>query len=305
MAGDWIPIRTTLPTAREVLLMASKCGCECDVVLGRLVRFWVWADAESTDGRLPGVTVDMLVRVLRIPASFFSAMASVGWLTIHEGDQGISIPGWTTWFSRSAKARLGEAIRKRLARERERGPPKMSGQVSGQVSGQTSGLQDRIGPDRNGSDSTGTLTGAAGAAGADSACACARVREAWPKLAALWPGARPPPRDAKLALRLLVAAYAYEQQWARTVLNETAEAKPAKPGAYLQALVKKFAQPHEYVWLRSVELPPEISELSKPPPKPVEPTVPATGPPEDPPPEKRLDSAAMQELIRGLKGVQR
>jgi len=50
-----------------------------------------------------------------------------------------------------------------------------------------------------------------------------------------------------------------------------------------------------------VELPPEIAELATPPPKPTEATVPATWPPEDPPPEQRLGS--VRDIIDRLKGV--
>jgi hypothetical protein len=121
MAGDWIPIRATLPTAREVLILAEQCRCEVDVILGRLVRLWIWLDAETSDGRLFGVTVEMASKSLHLPKSFFEALVSVGWLEVHEW--GLSIPGWDRWFSQSAKARLGESLRKRMMR--------MSGQMSG------------------------------------------------------------------------------------------------------------------------------------------------------------------------------
>jgi len=133
----------------------------------------------------------------------------------------------------------------------------------------------------------------------------ARVREAWQQVAALWPGGRPPRRDIKLVLQLLVAALLHDRTWALVTLRVTSERRPENPGAYLQKVSRELASREEYLWLRSLPVPPQIAELAKPPPKPVEPTVPATGPPEDPPPVKRLDSAAMQELIRGLKGVQR
>ena len=114
MSADFILLRTTLPQCREVVILAELCRCESDLILGRLARFWIWADAETTDGVLPGVTVDMLVRALHIPEAFFTALVSVGWLEVHEW--GLQIPNWDRWFSDSAKARYGEVIRKRLQR---------------------------------------------------------------------------------------------------------------------------------------------------------------------------------------------
>jgi len=117
MAGDFILLRTSLPTCREVVILADLCRCESDLILGRLARFWIWADAETSDGDLRGVSVDMLAKTLHMPKSFFTALVSVGWLEVHEW--GLRIPNWDRWFSDSSKARYGEIIRKRLQRSRD------------------------------------------------------------------------------------------------------------------------------------------------------------------------------------------
>ena len=118
MAADFIILRTTLPTSREVLILADMCGCEADLILGRLARFWIWADAETKDGDLPGLTIEMLSKALGIPVNFFNALQTVAWLEVH--DWGLRIPNWERWFSESAKARCGEVIRKRMQRSAEK-----------------------------------------------------------------------------------------------------------------------------------------------------------------------------------------
>lgn len=114
MAGDWIPIDTTLPSKPEVVRIAKAWGKSCDEIVGMLVRFWVWAQAHTADGRLPGMTTEMLVEVVHVPHRLFDELQKVGWLSETEG--GLSIPNFERWLSRGAKRRLLDRDRKRAIR---------------------------------------------------------------------------------------------------------------------------------------------------------------------------------------------
>lgn len=110
----WIPLPTTLANAAELAAIAEGSQCDRDAALGRLVRFWSWADAATTDGDLPGMTVKRLAELLGTAERFFHALVAIGWLEVHQW--GLRIPAWSERFSAVAKARAGEAQRKRLQR---------------------------------------------------------------------------------------------------------------------------------------------------------------------------------------------
>ena len=136
----------------------------------------------------------------------------------------------------------------------------------------------------------------------------ARVREAWQQVAALWPGGRPHRRDIKLVLQLLVAALLHDRTWALVALRVTSERRPQNPGAYLQKVSRELASREEYLWLRSLPIPPQIAELAKPPPKPATPDVASPRPPDEPPPPEECQAMSsfareQMELLRRMKGA--
>jgi len=116
MAGDWIKVREDLRQDTAVLALAARLSLDEDTIVGKLHRFWSWASANTTDGKLPDVdckTIDHIVDV----AGFADALMNVKWLKRGK-KRGLVIPKFGAHMSHSAKARAGEALRK--ARQRMR-----------------------------------------------------------------------------------------------------------------------------------------------------------------------------------------
>ncbi len=79
MAGDWIKIETTTPDKPEVWGIAEITKLTPDEVLGKLIRLWIYADQQTSDGNAPGVTLALLDCVASCEG-FAAAVVSVGWL---------------------------------------------------------------------------------------------------------------------------------------------------------------------------------------------------------------------------------
>ncbi len=139
MAGDWIPIDTTLWTKPEVMHIRALTGATLPEVIGALVMFWAWADAHSEDGFLPVTDVTTLCDIChRLDGQFCDAMQTVGWLTVDE--RGIRIPNFDNWMGRSAKKRLKDARRQQKSRSNRNSPTQTDGQMpQGVVTDVTSG----------------------------------------------------------------------------------------------------------------------------------------------------------------------
>jgi len=116
MAGDWIKMRTDLPTDPAVIRMACALGCDAFSVVGRLHSLWVWADKHTTDGNAPGVTVAW-VDALSQCAGFGAAMLAVGWLA--QSESGIVFPHFDRHNGQTAKTRGLTA--KRVASHKRKG----------------------------------------------------------------------------------------------------------------------------------------------------------------------------------------
>jgi hypothetical protein len=105
MAGNWIKVRHDLYDAPEVRKIARAAGLDRDQVVGKLYRFWSWADRHGHNGAVDAEIEDIDEQVGLV--GFGAALVSVGWL-VSEGD-GIVIPHWERHFSDSAKVRaLGQ-----------------------------------------------------------------------------------------------------------------------------------------------------------------------------------------------------
>jgi len=120
---EWIKMRSGLPDDADVIRIAARLSIDEFSVCGRLLAVWAWADANTTDGFVPGGTVK------RIDAKagtegFADAMVAVGWLTVRS--DGVQFPNWEVHNSKSAKKRSQDAKRKQV--ERNRG--KRTGQMS-------------------------------------------------------------------------------------------------------------------------------------------------------------------------------
>ena len=124
MAGDWIPMRHGLERERETLIVASKLSIRPDFATGLMRRFWCWASDTTTDGFISGMSFEIIDQAVVDYAGFCEAMSAAGWLV--QRSNGVRIPNFDHWLSANAKARLGEAKRKRIQRN-ALAPPEMSG----------------------------------------------------------------------------------------------------------------------------------------------------------------------------------
>jgi len=102
MAGDWIKIEVTMPDKPEVAMIAESLKIDHDSVVGKLLRFWIWADLQSVDGDALGVTLSFLDRLTNCPG-FSDALVSVGWLISRNGR--LSVPNFDRHNGQTAKSR--------------------------------------------------------------------------------------------------------------------------------------------------------------------------------------------------------
>lgn len=119
MAGDWIPIRIDLADEPEVIAIGDDLGVDYDLVVGKLVKLWGWANRITTDGNAGRVTQKWVDGRVGVPG-FAKAMSEVGWLTITS--TGVEFPRFDVWNSQGAKQRVLGA--KRAAKCRQNQPQK-------------------------------------------------------------------------------------------------------------------------------------------------------------------------------------
>lgn len=109
MAGDWIPFEKATLDKREIALVADSLHqADLDKVLGMVLRFWCWADSQTVDGNLPGMTCLMLDTTLKTPG-LAAALIKARWL--RERSHGLFIPNFERHMGSSAKRRLMGALR--------------------------------------------------------------------------------------------------------------------------------------------------------------------------------------------------
>ncbi|MFK5948820.1 MAG: hypothetical protein QM500_08650 [Methylococcales bacterium] len=104
MAGDWIKIEKATPDKPEILRIARLSDISKDEAFGKVMRFWMWLDANSVDGVVDGVVgrdVDMLVDC----DGFAASLVSVSWLEIDEENEKVIIPNFDRHNGQTAKQR--------------------------------------------------------------------------------------------------------------------------------------------------------------------------------------------------------
>ncbi len=112
---SWIKVEHALPEKTEVFRMAEQLGKDPDTVVGKLVRFWCWADRNTVDGNLVGLTEAYIDRIVHQPG-FAAALRKVGWLLVRSG--ALVIPRFDRHNGQTAKARALAARRQAAYRER-------------------------------------------------------------------------------------------------------------------------------------------------------------------------------------------
>ncbi|MCU0811957.1 MAG: hypothetical protein MUE59_13160 [Thiobacillaceae bacterium] len=115
MAGDWIKLRIDLHEDPAVIAIAADLDISELEVVGCLYRIWAWADQQTTDGQLTGVTAAWIDRLIH-REKFAAAMQKVGWLMIKK--TGIQLPHFDRHNGKSAKERALATERKRQERSR-------------------------------------------------------------------------------------------------------------------------------------------------------------------------------------------
>jgi len=114
MAGDWIKMRVDLDKDPAVISISADLNVtECTVV-GMLHRLWAWADAQSRNGHVAGVTKKWIDRYV-CHDGVADALEKVGWLREENG--GITFPNFDRHNGQSAKKRALETRRQREHRE--------------------------------------------------------------------------------------------------------------------------------------------------------------------------------------------
>lgn len=121
MAGDWIKIEHTTPEKPEVFAMAEILGIDPDHVMGVLVRLWVWADQQLTNGNAVGVTKTAIDRKANV-TGFTDALVSVGWCSMN--DASVVFNNFDYHNGKSAKERA--VTNRRVARHRAKVTEKSS-----------------------------------------------------------------------------------------------------------------------------------------------------------------------------------
>lgn len=113
---EWLKIREDLPEDPVVIYVAERCRVRPDEVVGMLVRFWRWARHQTADGRLPGVSVAFVDRMIG-RKGFARGLADAPdgpWLVIESS--GLRLPRWDEHNSKAAKERALARDRKNLSR---------------------------------------------------------------------------------------------------------------------------------------------------------------------------------------------
>jgi len=107
----WIKVQTNLHEQREVKIVARELNIPPTHAMGLIVRFWAWADSNTTDGCILGIRrsdVDDVVSHV----GFTAAMVVAGWIESQpDVDDGIIIPNYSRHNGQSAKDRALSAVR--------------------------------------------------------------------------------------------------------------------------------------------------------------------------------------------------
>ena len=115
MAGFWIPWELGLSKKREVVIIARVLGVSRREAAAMCMEVWEWAQDQTLDGLIVGVSPIDLSEAVGIPG-IGEAMEIAGW--IRNGDGNVQFPNWERFNSKSGKERLWAAERKRRERAR-------------------------------------------------------------------------------------------------------------------------------------------------------------------------------------------
>jgi hypothetical protein len=141
MAGDWIKIERDLPHKPEVMRMAEMLGIDELQVVGHLVLFWSWCDANMSLDCPDVIGTKRGLDRASCRDGMVDALLSVGWLELISdfGHERYRIPNFERHLSKSAKTRATEQRKKQQQRSR----PLSAGDKCPDANGTTSGPEKR------------------------------------------------------------------------------------------------------------------------------------------------------------------
>lgn len=113
MAGDWLKWEKGLARKPEVLRIARALKSSPQHAAGACMQVWEWADDNTIDGIVEGISADDLDTITGMPG-IGQAMADVGWLLVLGRD--IQFPNFRHHNGDPAKQRAQDAMRKRIRR---------------------------------------------------------------------------------------------------------------------------------------------------------------------------------------------
>lgn len=119
MPRNWIKWTKGLHERREVIVISKALGISTYELAGKLMAIWEWADGETSDGFLAGVTPEFIDAKVSQPG-LFSAIESAGWGARNDG--GITFTNWEKNNGECAKKRLEDAERQQKSRDKQRKP---------------------------------------------------------------------------------------------------------------------------------------------------------------------------------------
>jgi len=140
--SPWFKVEDNTPDKPEVVAMAARLRFkDQDLVTGKLIRLWAWANRNSVDGHDLSISAAFIDRLTSCKG-FAAALQSVGWLEIG-GDGLLSFPRFDRHNGDSAKKRAMEARKKQKQRGGDKKPGPTGTNVP-QASGQTGGPEEEI-----------------------------------------------------------------------------------------------------------------------------------------------------------------
>ncbi len=113
--ADWIAWQKGLTQKREVLVIASRLDVTRREAAAMCMEVFEWADSNTVDGYIEGVTAAQLSESLSLHG-LGESMVSVGWII--EDNTGLTFINFDRWNGETAKERLRSG--KRVARHRRR-----------------------------------------------------------------------------------------------------------------------------------------------------------------------------------------
>jgi hypothetical protein len=104
----WIKVEHWTPEKPEVYQISESLGIDPDQVVGALVRLWIWADQQTTEGNAPSVSSALVDRKANVKG-FADAMKKAGWLKDESGS--LVFPNFGRHNGETAKSRALTAKR--------------------------------------------------------------------------------------------------------------------------------------------------------------------------------------------------